>query len=375
GNLQILNKSYMGDGSRVGPIRRDIAKFRERLGEFPKEDAQVQAVAKVLDNHEGLFQKWMTEYEADVAGAVGIPERLEALKQKYEGDHRPILPAEPFDPAFIETWSSDVGQWLHREIPTDLAFLESLSGNAALGRSGAAGLKHYIGMSWRDRLMEMSNQLTQMINSQLTDSIKFAEFLRATDPKDQDQVTNRILGEGALDRATERLETGRAALAMARSLDKNLKLTPKANRDEQGKALDAGMVHLKELSVAALDQVRMPKAKSEDAEMRAAAFAVLKASDIPESAILRLVVTTDKVRREKREGSITPGTVQARVEMYHYVWEEFQVATAEKVGNEVWIHYTTLKKYEGGGSKTPLNRWVMAGRFKSTPIKPEHVQK
>ncbi|HMS18870.1 MAG TPA: hypothetical protein PKA37_18665, partial [Planctomycetota bacterium] len=56
GNLKILNKSYMGDGSRVGPIRRDIAKFRERLGEFPKEDAQVQAVAKVLDEHEGLFQ-------------------------------------------------------------------------------------------------------------------------------------------------------------------------------------------------------------------------------------------------------------------------------------------------------------------------------
>jgi hypothetical protein len=133
------------------------------------------------------------------------------------------------------------------------------------------------------------------------------------------------------------------------------------------------MEHMKILATYSLDKMRMPKAATEDADMTTAAMQVLAADGITKDKLLRLVLSTEKTRREKKEGSITPGTVNATVEIYHYVWEQFQVATAEKEGDEVWIYYTTFKKFESGGMRTPLNRWILSGRFKSTPILEKNV--
>ncbi len=79
-----------------------------------------------------------------------------------------------------------------------------------------------------------------------------------------------------------------------------------------------------------------------------------------------------KVRRkEKKEASASGGVVT----IYHYVWDQYQVATAEKdregPGYHIW--YTTLKYFYKGGSTTPTDRWIISGRHQSNQILAENI--
>ena len=118
---------------------------------------------------------------------------------------------------------------------------------------------------------------------------------------------------------------------------------------------------------------KMPPANSTDAELKAIAEATLRRPEYQVHPWLRLVVNADKVRRERREATVRPGTVTTTIDVCHYVWEEFQVTTAEKVGDEVWLFANTLKLYSSGDSTTPIGRWILSTRFETTRILAENV--
>ena len=87
------------------------------------------------------------------------------------------------------------------------------------------------------------------------------------------------------------------------------------------------------------------------------------------------MVNAKKVRRERREASVSRGAGNTTITGYHYVWDEFQVATAETVGDTTWIFHNTLKLYHSGDATTPIGRWILSQRFESTRILPENVDK
>ena len=91
--------------------------------------------------------------------------------------------------------------------------------------------------------------------------------------------------------------------------------------------------------------------------------------------IERLVVTSTPQRKEKKEGTIQGTTTGATITTYHYVWDEYRVVTAEKVGDDVWIYHNLLKFYHSSDSVTPQGVWILSRRFQSTQILPENLGK
>ncbi len=91
----------------------------------------------------------------------------------------------------------------------------------------------------------------------------------------------------------------------------------------------------------------------------------------------RLVINSQSVpRREKKEAEIkATGADSAPATIYHWVWDEFQVASAEPVGEQFFIFYNTLKFFHAGAPTTPLNRWVLSGRFKGQQILEANIDK
>ena len=69
-NLQLLNKSLLGDSFRRNSAQREIAGLRARLAEFPAADAAVGKVKVQLDAFETLFTTWVAEYQADAESAA-----------------------------------------------------------------------------------------------------------------------------------------------------------------------------------------------------------------------------------------------------------------------------------------------------------------
>ena len=91
--------------------------------------------------------------------------------------------------------------------------------------------------------------------------------------------------------------------------------------------------------------------------------------------IAQLVVTSKMSRKEKDEGTIRGTTTGASITTYHYVWDEFHVVTAEKMGDEMWVFHNLLKYYHSSDSVTPQDEWILSRRFPSTQILPGNLSK
>ena len=134
----------------------------------------------------------------------------------------------------------------------------------------------------------------------------------------------------------------------------------------------------------ALALVRMPKAATTDAELTRIARETLSQYDTV-GEIKRLVINAEKQHRTKEtsEEKFTDidvslsGTVtlSGTKTTYFYEWDQFQVATAEPVGDKYHIFYTTLKYFTSGATTTPLNRWIVSGRLQGCEIPKANIDK
>ena len=82
----------------------------------------------------------------------------------------------------------------------------------------------------------------------------------------------------------------------------------------------------------------------------------------------RMVVSYDVHRKEKREGYIDPGAVYTTISIYHYEWDEYNVTTAEQVGDKYFMFVNKLKYFLSGDATTPTGRWILSTRF---PVEPD----
>ena len=89
----------------------------------------------------------------------------------------------------------------------------------------------------------------------------------------------------------------------------------------------------------------------------------------------RFVINADLKSLSKKVGNISSGTVSSTVTVYTYKWDQFQATTVEKVGDEYFMYANTFKYYYSGSSTTPLNRWILSGRFQSSRILKENINK
>lgn len=281
----------------------------------------------------------------------------------------------PLSEEQLRGWATDLRNWRDTEITADLAFLDAAAGNAVVDSQHVARLRHWLADSWLRRISEVDGAVRARIESGVLDGQRIADFILETKADDRDQVVNRILGKGRFDDNMARLRDGAHATAMAGVYDQAMAVPVPSDRAAQSDKMARAIAHLQRLAVTALDAVRMPTAATTDAELLRIAADTLRKPDYGVKGWERLVINSDKVRQEARQAWVQPGTVSTTISYYHYVWDQFQVTTAEKVGDEVWLFFNLLKHYHSGDPTKPIGRWVLSQRFESTRILLENLDK
>jgi hypothetical protein len=376
-NFELAPPAMYQDESRAAGVRRQLEQMTARLQQLPAGDAGVAKVAARLASFQQRFDAVMQKVAGDRAGATDLQAQLEAMAAKYTEANLPQLPELPLSAERVRSFLLQMRGIRDHQLPADQKLLAAAQQNGALDRPRVDSLQHWIGRQWPRRLEELSLQLAAHVDGAVAEAVRIAEFLAATDAGDRDQVVNRVLARGAFDTQVERLRAGLEAVAVARIHDELAARpgTAAVDRQVQQRQLEQALAHLQKLAVTALDAVRMPAARATDPKLVAIAAATLRHADHGVGTVQRMVINTDLVRRERKEGWVSPGTVTTTVSVYHYVWDEFQVATAEPKGDEIWIWYNTLKHYHSGDPTTPIGRWILGTRFESTRILPANVDK
>ena len=138
----------------------------------------------------------------------------------------------------------------------------------------------------------------------------------------------------------------------------------------------------------ALNLARMPKPVSTDSDLLAIARKALQHSIPPgydkvgenqtnrdyikERSIAQIDVTHetfDDIDISSRGNITMSGTAITN----HFEWDEFKIASAEALGDKHFIYYNSLAYYTQGGTKTPLNRWVVTNRLKGAEIHEKNI--
>jgi hypothetical protein len=375
GNWQMVPRNLHADEFRQKSTQKEIADFERRLAEFPAADAAVTKVAAHCAEFRTGFESSMAALGKDRAGGDVVQQHLAELDAKYDDNAIPGELSYPYTEAQLRAWATEVKRWRDTEIPADLAFLTEAAQNAVVDQQHVSRLKHWL-FDLRDRTLTQSTRLVaERLQSEVQHGIDLAEWILATDAKDQDQVANRILGKGAFDGNMTRLRDVQHAVEMARVHDQVMPGKWVPERDEQAATVGKAITHLQQLAVSTLDAVRVPAAASTDPYLLDVAAATLKKPGYGVGEWQRLVINTETVRHESREAWVTPGTVSTTISYYHYVWDQFQVTTAERQGDEVWLFANTLKRYESGDPTKKIGQWILSQRFELTRILPENVDK
>tara|TARA_R110002072_G_scaffold46591_2_gene128866 strand:+ start:44248 stop:45873 length:1626 start_codon:yes stop_codon:yes gene_type:complete len=376
-NLNLLNKTFMGDAYRVGSTAKEVRKLQARLAEFPSDDKNVKIVAAGLQKFAGQFAQWQAEYKADQAAAPALTAQLDAISAKYGAKNMPGAIFAPFEQDKLRIWASRTKE-LQTQLPADIAVVQKATDNAILGKR-AKSMLHWVGRSVPNRLNGQVSQVQQVCESAVNQSLATAKSIRDIKPDDDHAIVNRVLTEGALERSMKSLQDGMEAVDVAATLDLGLQIKDGPDRAAQRKQFEDTIVVLRQLAKASLAKVRMPKPVKLDAEQIAKltkiATDTLARKKYGTHEILQLIVTTKLSRKEKTEGDIRGTVTGATITSYHYVWDEYRVVTAEKVGDEVWIYHNLLKFYHSSDSVTPQDQWILSRRFQSTQILPENLPK
>lgn len=375
-NFKLLSTKHLADPFRSQSTQKEIDGFTARVAEFPAADEAVAAVALHLREFRDAFAAAMARLQKDVGEGAAVARRLGELDAKYEARHLPAPIEPPFTEAQVVAWATGIRRWRDVEIPADAKFLGEAAGNAAVDQQHVDRLRNWLDEGFCRRLTEVAQSVQARIDGDAVESQRFAEFVLATDPADKDQVTNRVLGKGRFDENMARLRAGERAVAIARTLDRAMGRDEVPERTAQAATVEKAIDHFQGLAVLCLDAVRMPPAASADAGLLQIAAATLKDPAYGAGTAVRTVINAPRVRHERREGWIeVSATDTAKVTVYTYAWDQFQVTTAEKVGEETWMFANTLKRFDSGDPTTPIGRWILADRIQLTRILPDHVDK
>jgi hypothetical protein len=388
-NFGLLSRKHLADPFRVNSTRAEIQRLEARLGTFPEEHEGVRTVAQNLRIFRDRFEAALAQLAADEAASGDIGARLEQLRAKYQTDNQPGELSHPFAEAQLRAWAAEMRRFREVELPADLAFIDAARGNAATDQQQVSNLRHWLAGTWARRLGEIEQLVRERLASDVTEGLRAARFVLETKADDPAHVANRILGKGRFDEQMAWLRAGLHAVAMARVYDEAMgspavmgptRADPAApgpeapDRAAEQAEIERAIVHMKELAVLALDGVRLPKPASTDEELLRIAAETLRRPDYEIAGWERLVINMDKQRRSRREAWATPGTVSVRIDYYEYVWDQYQVTTVERVGDQLWLFANLLKRFESGDPTTPIGRWILSQRFELTPILPEHVR-
>ncbi len=399
----VLNSS---DKARLARVRRNIASLGQDIDKARDQtladEKELSRFSRSIENEAGSLEK-LPAGHAEVAPAL---EELEAVKAKLAA-RASAAKSKIGALGDIDAQLSAIDQHLGaRKVPvahefkpdgppdqaaafakTLVAFYEqSVADGAVLEKLKAAGIKderidrfrHWAVTHRQREITEVSRTAMLSMDAHVKGVLDKTAFLDATDPANADHRANRLLGKGARDAYVGELKAGLAAIETAKSFEAALGRKDAPDRAAQAARISASLAGYEGKFTQALSLSRMPKAGMTDTKYIKIAEEVLKNPSYQIAGYKRLVINSDRVqRKEKKEADLRAGTSAGTVNatIYHWVWDEYQVATAEKDGDAWYVYFNTLKFFHQGASTTPTGRWLISDRFQSTRILEENIGK
>jgi uncharacterized coiled-coil protein SlyX len=259
----------------------------------------------------------------------------------------------------------------------DLAYLNSINGKVPFTHEQAESFNRSQAAiaSQTPQAIDYSLMNSQAaLDSAVSQGLTYADLLNNADTANADDQANLITGAGKFEEYQKNLQEGLIAVDAAAALDAAVPRADAPDRVAQRSRIAAALDKYQGSHTTALASVRMPAAKSSDADLIAVAEEVLKR---PEYGYQwkRLVVNADVQHFDKMTGNIDENTSSDLVvSVYHWVWDEFQVTTAEQRDGKWYLYANRLRHFTSGGPTTPTGRWILAERFEGSEILEENIE-
>ncbi len=423
----------------VSQLQKSADSFRASIAKYAdfKDDPDVVSATQALATFENMIKFGRGHAAKELAELGDVQARLRAINQRIRQLKRPPTPQEPYEAGELGQWLTALANLrtaaakTYQPLPAirQRAYLPDT--RLTVEQGGAYDLKDV------DRLQRSLIGLAKEIDTEVkafgehlelvvTNLHKGLAFYKEFDPADPSDQSNHFLLAGRADEIRARLakdeRTATEAAQYAKliadpSYQRRLGLAKKAppaakaggqpGPDKQAAAkvaqqakptedvtYEKRLALVKEVQATAAayeanyqkarELVRMPKAATQDAKLTDIAKKTLAGYDYV-GDIKRLVINTEKAHRtkttsEERYDKIDVSlsgtvTLTGTKTTYFYEWDEFQVATAEPVGDKHYIFYSTLKYFTSGASTTPLNKWIISARMQSSEIPEANISK
>ncbi|MGE0748617.1 MAG: hypothetical protein AB7K86_25365, partial [Rhodospirillales bacterium] len=368
-------QKFLDDGE-LARLRNAAANHRAQLDGLPDAHPDVAAAKEALAAVEKDIDGRVADAQSR-AGAVGnidaqladIDRRLQSTKVPSPNEFKPDA-----GPQAVAGYMNALVA-LYKQSVADKATLDKLKA-AGIKDDRISRLSHWA-VDMRQRGVDESYETArQAMDAHVDRYLQMAAFHAGADPNDRNHRVNRLIGEGKLEAANADLTAGMAAVDSAKAFDAAASRSNAPDRAAQAKTFADAKAAFEQKYKTALAASRMPPAGMTDAKYLDIAKEVLAKPDYKVSTARRMVINSQRVqRKEKHEGEIRPGTTTATLTVYHWEWDEYQVATAEKDGDTHYVFYNTLKFFHRGAPTTPTQRWLLADRIKGEKILEENIDK
>lgn len=351
---------------RLDGLGNNLVKFEAFAGH-----PDVAPLIEQLPNMVGQYDKLEADAVATYEALGDIPAQVQAMRARYTREQLPQPLAPPYDAERAKAWADYIRafaataqkdhEWLtHVRATTDQHDFETKNAlNGTIGSTANGAIRQAIEQT-REKIYEPVRQLSSTP----------LEFVANLTPADKDKIRNTLLGEGDYDKLMDTIRVARESVENGRVIDAALGQPPAAEGDQVLAKLDDYKRRIDALFETVLGDVRMPKAASDSAELIKIAGDVLSGEKYGYKWE-RMVVNADMQTRQEERAWYSGGVVT----IAKYDYDNFQVTTAEKVGDHYYLFYNRLRYYRSGASTTPINRWILADRFQSSRILPENIGK
>lgn len=381
----------------VAQVERSAKSFADAVAKYAEFQNDLDVVAAMNSlatlNNMIAFGK---QHAIKEAGDLGdVQATLAKIEQRVRKLQLPPTPQAPFTQGELNAWVIELSRVrkLAMEIYEPLPEIRKNgylpNTPLTVGQGGAYDmqdvdrLQRYIrGMVEKigPEVQRFRDQMTYYAGQIESEISVYSDF----DPADPNDQSNHFLGDGRADEIRKQLGqklTDAIEIAALNHAFSDPAHEARLQLVEKVRAASSGY----ESSLAkAKDLVRMPKPASSDSALLSLAKKTLSNYDYI-GDFERIVINAPKVKKSKEtseelydkldvsiDGTLTLSGTKTT---YFYEWEQFQVATAERVGEKYYIFYTTLKNFTSGSSVTPLKRWVVSGRIKGSEIPKGNIQK
>lgn len=367
---------YM-DAQRVDYVRQRLNGLFNSMQYFQNPQNPVIAqTTQALIQVGTEFEKRVEQAAAQQTALGDYAGQIEAILRRARAIEVPAALTTPVGEDEVRAFAGKIAA-IRSQVEQDLAYLENIDGKAPLTVEQINDLRaarSELAYSAPGEIEQTLFQSDDAIDAWVADRERIMNQLAAVDPHDSNDQANRLLGEGSFEENLKRLDEGLTAAKVAAAYDGALGRSGTPARAAQQRAFEDAIAAFKEKRQLALDSKRMPEAQSDDPELLAAAAEVLKRPQYGFD-FDRLVINYDVQRKERTEGEIETGAVVSTLTATHYVWDEFQATTAEKVGDDYYLFVNEFHFYHAADSTVPTGKWVLHDRFQSSQILPENIDR